>query len=70
MPENTLVGRCCVAYSEAFDATTRHYSLRSRDGVRAVIEHLAAELVAMDQAQAERMTAHEVARWLLQEVGR
>ena len=44
MPENTLLGRCCVAYTEAFDATTRHYTMRSRDGTRATIEHLAAEL--------------------------
>jgi hypothetical protein len=44
MPDNTLLGRCCVAYTEAFDATTRHYTMRSRDGTRATIEHLAAEL--------------------------
>jgi hypothetical protein len=70
MPDNTLLGRCCVAYTEAFDATTRHYSLRSRDGVRSVLEHLAAELVALDQSRPERLTAHEVARWLLEEVQR
>jgi hypothetical protein len=60
MPDNTLLGRCTVAYTEAFDATTRHYTMRSRDGIRAVIEHLAAELTVAGHRSA--------AAWLLSQL--
>jgi hypothetical protein len=68
MPDNTLIGRCTVAYTEAFDATTRHYTMRSRDGVRAVIEHLAAELVVANNRNPGRLSAHDAAQWLLSQL--
>jgi hypothetical protein len=68
MPDNTLLGRCTVAYTEAFDATTRHYTMRSRDGVRAVIEHIAAELVVQHQRNPGRLSAHDAAQWLLSQL--
>lgn len=43
MPENTLTGRCVVAYEEALNTISVN-STRRRDGIRAVLEHLAAEL--------------------------
>lgn len=68
MADNTLLGRCTVAYEEALSSggSSAYY----RDGIRAVIEHLAAELVALDQSRSDPLSAHEVARWLLEEAGR
>jgi hypothetical protein len=66
MLDNTLVSRCQRAHNEAVDY---EYTV-SRAGIRGVLEHLAAELVALDQSRPERLTAHEVARWLLEEVQR
>lgn len=68
MSDNTLLGRCTVAYTEASDATTRHYTMRSRDGVRAVIEHIAAELVVLNQRNPGRLSAHDAAAWLLSQL--
>ena len=53
--DNTLISRCMVAYS---DAAPNH--LCNRDGIRAVIEHLAAELVVAGHLNA--------AGWLLNQV--
>lgn len=66
MSENTLLGRCTVAYSEAFEAaiTSQAVAPQSRRaGVAAVLEHLAAELLVMNQRN-ERLSVHEVARIL------
>ena len=53
MPDNTLIGRCMVAYMEATyqiwdDLEQRH------QGIRAVVEHLAAELTVMGHIEAGR----------------
>jgi ribosomal protein S18 acetylase RimI-like enzyme len=64
--ENTLLGRCTVAYSEAFEAeiTSQAISPQSRRaGVAAVLEHLAAELLVMHQ-QDHRLSVHEMAQVL------
>jgi hypothetical protein len=61
--ENTLLGRCTVAYSEAFEAeiTSQAISPQSRRaGVAAVFAHLAGELLVMNQ-QNERLTVHQMA---------
>lgn len=66
MPENTLLGRCLVAYSEAFEAaiTSQAVAPQSRrQGIAAVLEHLAAELVVMNQREPQ-LTVHELARRL------
>jgi len=66
MPDNTLLGRCTVAYTEAVNALDYpHHTTRSRQtGVRAVIEHLAAELLVMHQRNEGRLSAHDAARML------
>ena len=61
-PDNTLLGRCTVAYVETFEATL-HRAQARRAGVAAVLEHLAAELLVMNQRN-ERMSVHECARLL------
>ncbi len=69
---NTLLGRCLVAYSEAFEAaiTSEAVAPQSRRaGVAAVLAHLAAELLVMNQ-QTERLTVHELARLLCEEASR
>ena len=69
MPDNTLLGRCTVAYEEAVNAL--NYPLhtnRSRQvGVAAVIEHLAAELLVMHQRNDGRLSAHDAAQILREE---
>lgn len=65
-PDNTLLGRCTVAYAEAFEEaiTSQAVAPQSRRaGVAAVLEHLAAELLVMNQRN-ERLSVHEVARIL------
>jgi hypothetical protein len=66
MPENTLLGRCTVAYEEAFNDALQAWPDASarRRGVAAVIEHLAAELLAMHQRNEGRLSAHDAARML------
>ena len=69
MPKNTLVGRCTMAYVDSFDAALATWpdaSARER-GIAAVIEHLAAELVVMNQQHDGQLSAHEAVRLLLQE---
>jgi hypothetical protein len=71
--DNTLLGRCLVAYEEAFEeAIIRlrgHWPsqevqpMSRRRGVAAVLDHLAAELVLMTQRD-PRLTVHELARRL------
>jgi hypothetical protein len=51
--DNTLTGRCVVAYEEALNTISVN-SIRRRDGIRAVIEHLAAELTILGHADAAR----------------
>jgi hypothetical protein len=69
--DNTLLGRCTVAYAEAFETaitSTISQPNSRRAGVRAVIEQLAAELVVMNQRNAGRLSAHDAARTLLEEI--
>jgi hypothetical protein len=70
MPENTLLGRCTVAYEEAFNDALQAWPDASarRRGVAAVIEHLAAELLVMHQRNEGRLSAHDAARMLRQGV--
>lgn len=66
MSENTLLGRCTVAYAEAFEAAITSQAIAPqsrRAGVAAVLEHLAAELLVMNQRN-DRLSVHEVARIL------
>ena len=67
-PDNTLLGRCTVAYTEAVNSLDYpHHTTRSRRcGVAAVLEHLAAELLMLNQRN-ERLTVHELSRLLRQE---
>ena len=64
--DDTLLGRCTVAYEEAFNDALQAWPDASarRRGVRAVIEHLAAELVVMHQRNEGRLSAHDAARLL------
>jgi hypothetical protein len=66
MPDNTLLGRCTVAYEEAFNDALQAWPDASarRRGVAAVIEHLAAELLVMHQRNEGRLSAHDAARLL------
>lgn len=66
MSDNTLLGRCTVAFSEALlpgTPLTREQAAGARRGTAAVLEHLAAELLVMNQRN-ERLSVHEVARIL------
>lgn len=64
-PDNTLLGRCTVAMEEALNASDypAHTTRTRRAGVAAVLEHLAAELLVMNQRN-ERLSVHQVARIL------
>ena len=67
--DNTLLGRCLVAYEEAFEEAITSQAVNPmsrRRGVAAVLEHLAAELVMMTQRD-PRLTVHELARRLTME---
>ncbi len=73
MPDNTLLGRCTVAYADAWNeriktlgpaGRTEWPDDAQRAGVRAVIEHLAAELLVMHQRNEGRLSAHDAARML------
>jgi hypothetical protein len=49
--DNTLINRCQLAYAEG---AINSASGANRQGIRAVIEHLAAELVVLNQYEAAR----------------
>jgi hypothetical protein len=70
MPENTLLGRCTVAYEEAFNDALQAWPDASarRRGVAAVIEHLAAELLVMHQRNEGRLSAHDAAQMLREDL--
>jgi hypothetical protein len=70
MPDNTLLGRCTVAYEEAFNDALQAWPDASarRHGVAAVIEHLAAELLVMHQRNEGRLSAHDAARMLREDL--
>jgi hypothetical protein len=70
MPENTLLGRCTVAYEETFNDALQAWPDASarRRGVAAVIEHLAAELLVMHQRNEGRLSAHDAAQLLLEDL--
>lgn len=55
---NTLLDRCAAAYEDAILSQYNH-----RQAIAAVLEHVAAELVVMNQRDA-RLTVHEAARRL------
>jgi hypothetical protein len=69
MAENTLLGRCTVAYEEAFNDALQAWPDASarRRGVAAVIEHLAAELL-MHQRNDGRMSVHDAAQLLMEDL--
>lgn len=62
--ENTLLGRCTVAYGEAVDAFPYpgHTWRTRRVGTAAVLEHIAAEIIV--EQQRRKLTAHDVAELL------
>lgn len=64
--DNTLLGRCLVAYEEAFEEAITSQTVNPmsrRRGVASVLEHLAAEIIVMHQRE-PRLTVHELARRL------
>ena len=68
-PDNTLLGRCLVAYEEAFEEAITSQAVNPmsrRRGVAAVLEHLAAEIIVLHQRES-RLTVHELARILTME---
>ena len=63
MADHTLVGRCLVAYIDAFEEAITSAAVAPnsrRAGIRAVIEHLAAELTVTGH--------HDAARCLLSQL--
>jgi hypothetical protein len=63
---NTMLGRCLVAYEEAFEEAITSQAVNPmsrRRGVAAVLEHLAAEIIVMHQREPS-LTVHELARRL------
>ena len=65
MPENTLLGRCTAALSDAYELAGP-FDDWAEMCAGAVLEHLAAELVIMDQRDL-RLSVHELARILATE---
>ena len=63
--DNTLLGRCTVAYQEGLNGLD--YPAAMRAGVAEVLLHLAAEITVLRQTQ-PRLTAHEISVWLVQQV--
>jgi hypothetical protein len=63
MTDNTLISRCMVAYSDAAPN-----SVCNRLAIRAVIEHIAAELVVANNRNPGRLSAHDAAQWLLSQL--
>ncbi|MEN6305940.1 MAG: hypothetical protein ABFD96_24655 [Armatimonadia bacterium] len=77
MPDNTLLGRCTVAYAEAWNERIKTLGPAGkvewpddaqRQGIRAVIEHLAAEMVVANNRNPDRLSAHDAAQWLLSQL--
>lgn len=65
-PDNTLLGRCLVAYEEAFEEAITSQAINPMSrccGVASVLEHLAAEMVWLNQKNPS-LTVHELARIL------
>ena len=60
---NTLTDRCMVAYTDAAPG-----AVCNRLAIKAVIEHLAAELVVMNQRNQGRLNADDAAGLLLDEL--
>ena len=58
---DTLLDRCAAAYEDAILSQYSH-----RQAIATVLEHVAAELVAMNQRDA-RLTVHQVAQRLRME---
>lgn len=67
--DNTLLGRCTVAYQEGLNGIDypSHTERAMRAGVAEVLLHLAAEITVLRQNE-PRMTAHEISTWLVQQV--
>jgi hypothetical protein len=66
--ENTLLGRCTVAYVEAFEQAISSWpdSSARRRGTAAVLNHLSYELVELSQRR-PGMDVHSLALLLRQE---
>lgn len=71
-PDNTLLGRCTVAYAEAWNERIKTMGPAGKiewpddaqhRGTAAVLEHLAAELLVLNQRN-DRLTVHEISRLL------
>lgn len=69
MPENTLLGRCVAAFDERYELTGPFDDDWSEMCVAAVLRHLAAELVVMNQRN-PRLTVHELARIIQEQSNR
>lgn len=69
MSNDTLLDRCTVAFREAVESTNYplHTTRTQRAGVAAVLKHLAAEMIRLNQ-QTPALGVHELARILTQEV--
>ena len=63
MTDNTLISRCMQAYCD-----TAPNAVCNRLAIRAVIEHLAAELVVANNRNPGRLSAHDAAQWLLSQL--
>ena len=71
--DDTLLTRCLVAYEEAFQEAIPSQAVNPtsrRRGLAAVIEHLAAELLVMHQRNQGRLSAHDAAMLLREQVKR
>ena len=68
--DNTLLGRCTLAFQEAIAAADYplHTTRTQRAGIAAVLEHLAAELVWLNQTD-QNLTVHELGRLLIEAAG-
>lgn len=62
LDNNTFLDRCCAAYNETVG---NGWSPARHIGVAAVLEHLAAELLAYQELRGS-VTSHELARILLE----
>lgn len=65
MAENTLLGRCAVALSEAYEQTGP-FDEWPEICAAAMLEHLAAELLVMKVQNGSELTAREIAQRFVQ----
>lgn len=70
--DNTLLGRCTVAFTETLMGDvppTTEQKAAARRGVASVLEHLAAEIIVMHQRE-PRLSVFELARVLTDAAGK